>query len=72
VAAERGVLRALGGDCKTPLGAHAERQGESMRLRAFVAGPGGENLRRAERVAPWPATEAEAEALGKVVGEGLK
>jgi len=72
VAAERGVLKALGGDCKTPLGAHAERRGDAMLLRAFVAGPGGENLRRAEREAPWPATEAEAEALGKVMGEGLK
>ena len=37
VAAERGVLVALGGDCKTPLGAHAERLGDTLRLRAFVA-----------------------------------
>ena len=72
VAAERGVLLALGGDCKTPLGAHAERIGETLRLRAFVAGPGGEGLRRAERDAPWPATEEGAAALGRAMGEGLK
>ena len=37
VAAERGVLIALGGDCRTPLGAYAERAGTALRLRAFVA-----------------------------------
>lgn len=44
VHAERGVLAALGGDCKTPIGAYAERVETSsdagpvvsMRLRAFV------------------------------------
>jgi hydroxymethylbilane synthase len=72
VAAERGVLQALGGDCKTPLAAHAERLGDTLRLRAFLAAPDGSDLRRAERDVPWPATEAEADALGRAVGEGLK
>jgi hydroxymethylbilane synthase len=72
VAAERGVLLALGGDCKTPLGAHAERIGETLRLRAFVAGPGGEDLRRGARDVPWPAAEAGGHALGVELGETLK
>jgi hydroxymethylbilane synthase len=72
VAAERGVLLALGGDCKTPMAAHAERRGETLRLRAFLAAPDGGDLRRAERDAPWPATEEEAHALGRAVGESVK
>jgi hydroxymethylbilane synthase len=72
VAAERGVLKALGGDCKTPLGAHAEALGSTLRLRAFVARPDGSELRRGERTAPWPASEAEAEAVGRALGDTLK
>jgi hydroxymethylbilane synthase len=72
VAAERGVLVAVGGDCKTPLGIHAERLGGSIRLRAFVAQPDGTQLRRAERNAPWPLGETEAAALGESVGDELK
>ena len=72
VAAERGVLVAVGGDCKTPLGAHAERHGDALRLRAFVARPDGGDLRRADRTFPWPATETEAHTLGLSVGETLR
>jgi hydroxymethylbilane synthase len=71
VAAERGVLEALGGDCKTPLGAHAERVGGSLRLRAFVAKADGSSHRHGERVVPWPATESEARAVGMVLGRSL-
>lgn len=55
VRAERGVLEALGGDCKTPLGAHAHREGANMHLAAFIAEPDGSNLRRGETTVPWPA-----------------
>lgn len=72
VAAERGVMIALEGDCKTPLGAYAVRDGETIRLRAFVADPDGGNLRRGEERAPWPATEIDAAALGKRLGERLR
>lgn len=71
VAAERGVLLALGGDCKTPLGAHGEREGHLLRLRAFVVRDGSV-LRRAEQSSPWPASEAEAHAFGRALGETLK
>jgi len=71
VSAERGVLVAVGGDCKTPLGAYAERQQENMRLRVFVADADGSRLRRAERLIPWPASEADAHQAGLALGRTL-
>ncbi len=71
VAAERGVLEALGGDCKTPLGAHAERVGGVFHLRAFIAKPDGSNYRHGERRVAPPANESEARALGLELGQSL-
>jgi hydroxymethylbilane synthase len=71
VAAERGVLIALGGDCKTPLAAHADRAAGVLRLRAFVADAEGASVRRAETSAAWPTTEEEAHALGLALGRSL-
>jgi hydroxymethylbilane synthase len=69
VHAERGVLIALGADCKTPLGAYAERvekEGASfMRLRAFIATDGTE---RADETIPWPENDEEAAAFGAKLG----
>jgi hydroxymethylbilane synthase len=39
--AERALSRALGGSCNTPLGAHAEIEDSSMRVRAWVGLPDG-------------------------------
>jgi hydroxymethylbilane synthase len=72
VASERGVLVALGGDCKTPLGAHAERVGELLRLRAFVAHPDGSGFRTAEHTAPFPRSAAFAQELGEALGAELR
>jgi hydroxymethylbilane synthase len=72
VAAERGVLVALGGDCKTPLGAYAERSGDSIHLRAFVAGPDGSAPRRVDRRDGWPANEDAARELGLATGQALR
>jgi hydroxymethylbilane synthase len=73
VHAERGVLIALGADCKTPLGAYAERIDEGgaprMRLRAFVAVAGA--VARHDETAPWPETDAAAAAFGGAVGARL-
>jgi hydroxymethylbilane synthase len=69
--AERGVLEAVGGDCRTPLGAHAERTAGSMRLRAFVARPDGSGLRAADKTFAWPATEVDAHSLGLELGRSL-
>jgi len=71
VTTERAVLDALGGDCKTPLGAYAERVGSSLRVRAFVADADGSNLRQGERNVPWPRDEAEARANGQELGRSL-
>jgi hydroxymethylbilane synthase len=37
VAAERAFLRRIGGDCQTPLAAHAHVEGSRLRMRALVA-----------------------------------
>ncbi len=71
VAAERGVLIALGGDCRTPLGAFAERTENTIRLRAFIADTDGSSMRQAEREASWPNTEEEAHELGVDLGRTL-
>ena len=75
VAAERGVMVALEGDCKTPLAAFAERadaaDGPRLRVRAFIAQPDGSHFRRGERVVAWPSSEAEARAVGLDLGAEL-
>jgi hydroxymethylbilane synthase len=72
VLAERGVLRAVEGNCQTPVAAYAARQGEEMWLRALLADPDGSHLRRAETRVPWPATEAESAAVGENLGKKLR
>jgi hydroxymethylbilane synthase len=71
VAAERGVLAALAGDCKTPMAAHAERLGDRLRLRAFVANPDGSARRDGERDLPWPAAVGDACDAGVALGREL-
>ncbi|HEY8076640.1 MAG TPA: hydroxymethylbilane synthase [Labilithrix sp.] len=71
VHAERGVLIALEGDCKTPLAAYAVRDGADLHLRAFVAEPDGSRHRRVEERAPWPTTDADAQAFGMEIGRKL-
>ena len=72
VAAERGVMIALEGDCRTPIGAFGERVdgGAKLRLRAFFARSDGTAMKRAERTVAWP-TEAEAAALGLDLGREI-
>jgi hydroxymethylbilane synthase len=75
VAAERGVLVALEGDCKTPLAALAARQEGRLWLRAFVAEPDGSRMRTGERSVPWPTgptSEGTARDLGQELGTSLK
>ena len=75
VAAERGVMVALEGDCKTPLGAYGERKqsasGVQLQLRAFVCEPDGTNLRRAEETVAWPTSDEAARLVGERVGAAL-
>ena len=72
VAAERGVLIALEGDCKTPIAAFAQRDAAQLRLRAFIADPDGSRLRDADRTFAWPASEDEAHRIGLEIGAALR
>jgi len=72
VAAERGVMVALDGDCRTPIAAYATRQGAFLELRVMVADPDGSRVRRASVRAPWPLHEDEAHAFGREVGGTLR
>ncbi len=79
VAAERGVLVALEGDCKTPIAAHAMRiagggagPAAMLHLRAFVAEADGTGLRSRETQVPFPSDEATARELGLSLGAALK
>jgi hydroxymethylbilane synthase len=72
VAAERGVMIALEGDCKTPLAAYGERAGADLRLRGFVCDPDGTNMRAAEDATPWPASDDDANAFGQAFGGRLR
>lgn len=66
VAAERGFLRRLGGDCTVPLAAHCEPlDGGDIRLRGLVASLDGERIARAERRGP----AREAERIGTELAE---
>ncbi len=72
VAAERAVLGALEGDCKTPIAAFCQKDAGFMRLRAFIADPNGSNPRTRDLRVSWPSSEAEARALGDAIGRELK
>jgi hydroxymethylbilane synthase len=67
VAAERGVLAALGGGCQVPIGAHATVTEGRIRLLGVVASPDGTELIRAEG----EGAAEEAAELGKKLGEKL-
>ena len=72
VLAERGVMRAVEGNCQTPVAAFALREGSEIWLRALLAEPDGSNVRRHELRAPWPRSDAEAAEIGENVGRALK
>ena len=71
VTAERAVMAAVDGNCRTPVAAFAERAGDRLRLRALLAEPDGSDLRTTERLVAWPADAAEAERIGKDAGDEL-
>jgi len=68
VKAERAMLAALDGSCRTPIAGLAEITGDGLRLRGLVARPdGSEIVATARSGAP-----ADAEAMGRDAGEELK
>jgi hydroxymethylbilane synthase len=68
VSAERAMLAALDGSCRTPIAGLAEPSAEGLHLRALLLTTDGSAERRAEGRAPL----ADAAALGNEIGERLR
>lgn len=64
-AAERALLRTLGGGCQVPIGAYAEEVDRTLRLTAIVAEPDGGQVLRDQQ------TGNDPEELGTRVGKAL-
>ena len=64
-AAERALLRTLGGGCQVPIGAYAEAVNGTLRLTAIVAQPDGSEVLRDQQ------TGNDPEELGMRVGRAL-
>jgi len=67
VAAERGLLAALGGGCQVPIGGYATVENGRVRLLGVVASPDGGEVMRGEADGP----ASEAEAVGRRLGAEL-
>ena len=67
VAAERGVLRALGGGCQVPIGAHAAVAEGHLAIAAVVASPDGAEVIRGTG----QGAASDAEAIGASLGADL-
>jgi hydroxymethylbilane synthase len=65
VSAERAMLAALGGSCRTPIGGLARADAAGLHLRGLVARPDGSRLLLGERRGPADAGEAMGEDLGQ-------
>lgn len=65
VRAERAVSRALGGSCQIPLGAYAQIEAGTLRLRAFVATADGRRFIAAESSGAKDAPEALGDAVAR-------
>lgn len=64
--AERAALRALGGGCQVPMGAHAVLDGETLRIHGIVVTADGTSIR-----ASFEGAVGEAEAIGAELGRRL-
>ncbi|MCH2110687.1 MAG: hydroxymethylbilane synthase [Polyangiaceae bacterium] len=70
--AERGLMTAVEGDCKTPVAAYAYREAQEMVLRGFLADPEGKTRVRLERVFPWSEERALNHQKGLELGHALR
>jgi hydroxymethylbilane synthase len=67
LAAERAFLRVLDGSCKTPIGAHASIDEDSLALRAIVLKPDGSKFFETDVLGP----VSDAVRLGETAGQEL-
>jgi hydroxymethylbilane synthase len=67
LAAERAFLKVLDGSCKTPIGAYARVEADSIAFRAIVLKPDGSKFFESAASGPL----AEAARLGEAVGRDL-
>jgi hydroxymethylbilane synthase len=72
VAAERGVMSAVEGNCQTPVAAFARREAGVMRISAMLAEPDGTRMRTRELRLAWPSSRADAERAGVELGRELR
>jgi hydroxymethylbilane synthase len=72
VAAERGVMLAVEGNCQVPVAAYAVHLPEGMWLRGLLADSDGGNLRQQQWRGPWPSNEQQAFELGRELGSKLR
>ncbi|HEV2301998.1 MAG TPA: hydroxymethylbilane synthase, partial [Stellaceae bacterium] len=68
VTAERAMLAALDGSCRTPIAGLAELDGRVLTLRAMLLSPDGSAERRADDAG----AAADAAVLGREIGERLR
>lgn len=71
VTAERALMAKVGGNCRMPIGAYAERRGDRLVLRGLVAEADGSNLREGSRDIAWPSDRADAALVGEDLGAEL-
>lgn len=67
VEAERGMSRALAGSCTVPLGAYAEKHGNEIHIKGFVASVDGREMLREKLVG----SPLDPEALGQQLAQKL-
>jgi len=70
VAAERALLASLDGSCRTPIAAHATRQGKSIIMQAMLLSLDGQTVFQANGTAS--ASLADAALLGAGLGEKIR
>lgn len=72
VAAERALMAAVEGNCRTPVAAYAIQDGDEMWLRGLLAEPDGTKVRTGERRMAWSLDPTDAEKMGRDLGAELR
>jgi hydroxymethylbilane synthase len=70
VECERSFLAALDGSCRTPIAAHAYKNGDKVEFRGLIASLDGKDILETSSTGPW--SFQDALAVGKAAGEELK